>query len=129
MTLRASRAHAPVSAASAVVRAVASRDCRRRPRTRSALTRWPSMASAAGSTVSALIIATPTAAMPPSAIDLRKTSGKISRQAGDQDRAAGRGHRPRHRLTRRTARAEFLAETVDHEQRVVDRHAKAEQRY
>ena len=38
----------------------------------------------AGRTVSALIIATKMAAMPPSAIDLRKTSGKISRLARDR---------------------------------------------
>ena len=42
------------------------------------------MASAAGSTVSVLTIATSTAAMPPRAIDLRKTSGKISRLPRDR---------------------------------------------
>ncbi len=63
------------------------------------------MASTAGSTVSALTIATSTAAMPPRAIDLRKTSGKISKLLRDRmtSRPDTRTVRPAEATVRATA--------------------------
>ena len=46
---------------------------------RSALTRWPSTASSAGSTVSAASVSTATVATPPYPIDRKKVSGKSIR--------------------------------------------------
>ena len=54
-----------------------------RLRTGNALTRWPSIASAAGSTVSEVTIAMKTALIPPNAIECRNTSGKTSMLASD----------------------------------------------
>jgi hypothetical protein len=73
MTLRASR-YQPPDVSSGRRRAT-------ERRTRSALTRGPSTASSAGSTVSAASMSTTTVATPPYPIDRRNTSGKSMRLA------------------------------------------------
>ena len=100
----------------------------------SELTRSPSSASTAGSTVSEIAAAASATSVPPIPIERRKFCGKTrqrrerrgDRQRGVEDRAAGGGHRAPQRRQARAGARELLAVARDDEQAVVDRQAEAE---
>ena len=104
--------------------------------TRTLLIRVPSTASSAGSSVIEASTETAGISMPPMPIERMNGSGStISESRADRDRRAGDDHRAagvRHRLDERRldvlALAQLVAEAEDHQQRVVDRDAEADER-
>ena len=109
---------------------------KRRGITRTLLIRCPSTASIAGSSVSEASTETTGISMPPMPIaaeqrqrqdDHRQQPDRHGR-ARDDHRVAGVGHRLDERRLDVVPFAELVAEAEDHQQRVVDRDAEADER-